>query len=118
MVYFREPHDSRQLGIDQRTDPQWNPVADWTSQEQYRVSHGDFPAYQRIHILPVDYFLKAADWEFRYTAGGVRMHVLNRGAITSAHQAYGFWWQTPDAQWNASLPYLRTVMASFQPRRP
>jgi hypothetical protein len=116
IVYFRAPDGSRLLGIDQTDQPQPDPVADWTGKEQYRVAHGDFPGYQRIKIAPVDYFVKAADWEFTYLRGGRRVHVVNRGVITSAHQAYGFWWQTADSSFAANLADFRTVTASFQPR--
>jgi eukaryotic-like serine/threonine-protein kinase len=116
IVYFRDPNGSRLLGVDQTGQPQPDPVADWTGKEGYRVAHGDFPGYQRIRIAPVDYFTKAADWEFTYTSRGRRVHVVNRGVITSPHQAYGFWWQTPDSDWAANLANFRIVTTSFQPR--
>ncbi len=116
IVYFRDPDGSRLLGIDQTDQPQPDPVADWTSKEQYRVAHGDFPGYVRIKIAPVDYFTKAADWEFTYLRNGVRVHVVNRGVITSPHQAYGIWWQTPDSEWDANLANFHIVTGSLQPR--
>ena len=33
--------------------------------------------------------------------------MVNRNVITSAQQAYGLWWQVPDAPWSASLADLR-----------
>src|SRR5439155_1115484 len=84
-----------------RDQPKPDPVADWRTQEAYRVAHGDFPGYHRIRIAPVSYFVKAADWEFSYTRRGARTRVVNRGFITSAHQAYGLWWQVPDDAWAA-----------------
>jgi serine/threonine protein kinase len=114
IVYFRA--SGRVLGIDQTKKPQWNPVADWRGKAKYRVARGDFPAYHEIHIRSADYFLKAADWEFTFNGGGVRQHVNNRGVVTSAHQAYGIWWQTTDAEWEAAQKDLRLVFASFQPR--
>ena len=86
-------------------------------QADYRVGHGDFPAYREIGIREVAYFRKAADWEFTFTRGGVRQHVNNRGVVTSAHQAYGFYWQTTDAAWAGSRADLRLVFASFRPVR-
>ncbi|MEN3309147.1 MAG: eukaryotic-like serine/threonine-protein kinase [Micromonosporaceae bacterium] len=116
IVYFRDPGGSRLLGIDQTDQPQPDPVADWTGKERYRVANGDFPGYQRVKIAPVPYFVKAADWEFTYLRNGQRTHVVNRGVITSPHQAYGFWWQTADSDWSANLPGFRIVTTSFQPR--
>ncbi|WP_433306156.1 protein kinase domain-containing protein [Actinoplanes sp. CA-030573] len=114
IVYFRG--DGRVLGIDQTDTPQWNPVADWRGKADYRVARGDFPGYHEIHIQPVNYFLKAADWEYTFDRSGVRQHVNNRGLITSRHQAYGIYWQTTDAAWSAAQPDLRLVFASFRPR--
>jgi eukaryotic-like serine/threonine-protein kinase len=116
IVYFHQPGGGRLLGIDQTDQPKPDPLADWAEQEQYRVSHGDFPGYRRVRLVRVPYFRSAADWEFSYDGSGGRVHVNNRGVITSAHQAYGFWWQVPDRQWSAALPDLRIVYASFQPR--
>ncbi|MEV6494788.1 protein kinase, partial [Actinoplanes sp. NPDC051633] len=65
IVYFRSK--GRVLGIDQTREPQWNPVADWRGKATYRVRRGDFPRYDEVHIREVDYFLKAADWEFTFT---------------------------------------------------
>ncbi|MFI5893979.1 serine/threonine-protein kinase [Actinoplanes sp. NPDC051513] len=114
MVYFRAP--GRVLGIDQTKKPQWDPVADWRGKADHRVAGGDFPGYREIHIREVDYFLKAADWEFTFNRSGVRQHVNNRGVVTSAHQAYGIYWQTSDADWAAAQKDLRLVFASFRPR--
>jgi eukaryotic-like serine/threonine-protein kinase len=116
IVYFRDPDGSRLLGIDQTDQPQPDPVADWTAKERYRVARGDFPGYRRVRIAPVDYFLKAADWEFTYVQGGQRVHVVNRGVITSPQQAYGLWWRTPDREWAANLANFRLITDSFQPR--
>ncbi|WP_433379068.1 protein kinase domain-containing protein [Actinoplanes sp. CA-142083] len=113
MVYFRGA--GRVLGIDQTKQPQWNPVADWRGKADYRVARGDFPGYHEIHIREVGYFRKAADWEFTFDRSGVRQHVNNRGVVTSAHQAYGIYWQTSDAEWAAAQKDLRLVFASFRP---
>jgi tRNA A-37 threonylcarbamoyl transferase component Bud32 len=115
MVYFREPGGGRVLGIDQTDQPKSDPVADWRGQEEFRVARGDFPGYRRIRLAAVDYFREAADWEFTYLQGGVRVHVNNRGLVTSPRQAYGMWWSTPDSQWERYLPDLRLIQRSFQP---
>jgi len=79
------------------------------------VARGDFPSYRRVRLEGVDYFLKAADWEFNYVRDGVRLHVNNRGFITSQHQAYGMWWSTPDSQWERYLADLQLIQRSFRP---
>ncbi|XVV09038.1 serine/threonine-protein kinase [Actinoplanes sp. CA-131856] len=115
MVYFRSP--GRVLGIDQTRKPEPDPVADWRAKADYRVSAGDFPSYREIHIKEVDYFRKAADWEFTFTRNGTRQHVNNRGVITATTQAYGFYWQTRDADWQRYRADLQLIFDSFRPAR-
>ncbi|MGE5829684.1 MAG: serine/threonine protein kinase, partial [Micromonosporaceae bacterium] len=116
IVYFDEPGGGgRLLGIDQTDQPEPDPVADWQAKETYRVARGDFPDYQRVRLVAVDYFVRAADWEFTYRRDGVRQHVNNRGFITSPHRAYGMWWSTPDANWNRFRPDLQLIQRSFRP---
>jgi eukaryotic-like serine/threonine-protein kinase len=112
-VYFREPGGSRFLLIDQTNDPKDDPVKDWQEQESYRRSR--YADYQRIHIVPVDYYQKAADWEFTYTGRNGRVHVLNRGVVTGDDQAYGMYWSTPDSQWQESLRYFEVFTETFRP---
>jgi eukaryotic-like serine/threonine-protein kinase len=115
IVYFSEPGGGRLLGIDQTDRPQPDPVADWAGKEAYRVQRGDFPSYRRVRLVAVDYFRKAADWEFTYLRNGQRLHVNNRGFITSPTQAYGMWWSTPDSRWDQYLPDLRLIQRTFVP---
>ena len=115
IVYFREPGGPRVLGIDQTDEPQPDPVADWAGKEAFRVARGDFPGYERIRLEEVDYFLKAADWEFTYDGRSGRVHVNNRGFITAPDQAYGMWWSTPDDRWEEFRPDLERIQRSFRP---
>ncbi|BCB79945.1 hypothetical protein GCM10022251_08660 [Phytohabitans flavus] len=115
MVFFRERSgEGRVLGIDQTDQPKPDPVADWTQQE--RARRGNYSAYQRVKIAAVDYFDKAADWEWTYTSrNGNRLHVVNRGFITSPKQAYGIYWSTLDSSWAANQQNLALVLESFRP---
>jgi len=115
IVYFSDPSGDRLLGIDQTDEPQWDPVADWAGKEDYRVARGDFPSYRRVRLQAVDYFIKAADWEFTYLRGGTRLHVNNRGFITSTRQAYGMWWSTPDNRWDRYQSDLALIQRTFVP---
>ncbi|ADB34627.1 serine/threonine protein kinase [Kribbella flavida DSM 17836] len=112
-VSFREPGGSRLLLIDQTDQPKADPVADW--QQQERARRDGYAGYRRIRIDAVDYFDKAADWEFTYAAGSGRQHVLIRGVVTSPNQAYGIYWSTPDSQWGESQAMLRTFTETFRP---
>jgi len=113
ILYFRD--GVHVFGIDQSPTPHWDPVADWTNQESQRA-YSYYPGYQRIGIVRVTYFLACADWEFTYNQGGARVHVVNRGFVTSDHQAYGIWWSTPDAQWAADYKYFQLITSTFQPK--
>ncbi|GAA2480978.1 serine/threonine-protein kinase [Winogradskya humida] len=113
MVYFRDGK-GHVLGIDQTNTPAKNPKADWEGKAEARSSSGDLRGYQEISIKEVKYFKKAADWEYTYSDGGTR-HVLNRGVITSAHQAYGIYWATRAADWSSSKKDIELIYASFRP---
>jgi hypothetical protein len=114
-VYFKK--DNRLLIVDQTDQPQPDPVADWKNQEADR-SGRVYRNYQRIKLVPVDYFVKAADWEFTYTTtSGNPQHAVKRGVITGPKQAYGISWYTSPQDWAASLPYLQLIYQGFQPRQ-
>ncbi|GIE32290.1 hypothetical protein Ait01nite_053350 [Actinoplanes italicus] len=115
IVYFRK--GGKILGIDQTDEPRSNPVKDWQTQARNRVRGGDFVNYQEVGIKAVDYFRKAADWEFLHTRDGVRKHVNNRGTVISDDKAYGFYWETPESEWAASQADLKLIFESFQPAK-
>ncbi|MFC0528089.1 serine/threonine-protein kinase [Phytohabitans kaempferiae] len=117
MVFFRERGgEGRVLGIDQTNRPKPDPVADWTQQE--RARRGNYSDYQRVKIAAVDYWDKAADWEWTYTSrNGNRLHVVNRGFITSPNQAYGIYWSTLDSRWAANQENFALIVDSFRPAR-
>jgi eukaryotic-like serine/threonine-protein kinase len=112
---WQDPGRTRLLLIDQTRHPKPDPVQDWLNNEAARRS--GYAAYHRIRIVAVDYWDKAADWEFTYLLNGTRTHVLNRGFITAPDQAYSIYWSTPDSQWADSQQQLNTVLAGFQPAR-
>ncbi|HEY6593284.1 MAG TPA: serine/threonine-protein kinase [Asanoa sp.] len=113
---WRSPDGAVLLLIDQRRDPQPDPVKDWLNNEAARRS--TYRDYQRIAIKKVPYWLNAADWEFTYTsARGTRLHVLNRGFVTAKDQAYSIYWSTPASQWDRYRDELQTVFDNFRPRR-
>ncbi|MBE1487003.1 hypothetical protein H4W31_002641 [Plantactinospora soyae] len=113
-VKFNDPNSSRFLMIDQTNSPRPDPVADWRSQEGYRK--GDYSNYQRVKIVEVkNYWLKAADWEWLHTEGGVRMHVRNRGFVTSSKKAYAIRWDTAESDWAKNLPTFEIIATGFKP---
>ncbi|HZM80714.1 MAG TPA: serine/threonine-protein kinase [Candidatus Limnocylindrales bacterium] len=114
--FWREPRSGVLLLIDQRRDPQPDPVQDWLKNEAARKS--GYRDYQRIRIEEVSYWDKAADWEFTYRSrGGNPLHVLNRGFITAPDQAYSIYWSTPASQWDSWRDDLQIVFDGFIPAR-
>lgn len=116
LVEFSEPSGARMLMIDQTNSPKDDPVADWKGQEKARLDDNRYRDYTQIKIVAVDYFVKAADWEWTYTSGnGNRLHVLNRGFVTGPRQAYAIYWSTPASAWNDNLDELKIITEGFQP---
>jgi eukaryotic-like serine/threonine-protein kinase len=74
--------------------------------------------YERIKIEPVDYFVKAADWEFTYTtSSGNPQRAVKRGVITeSGKQAYGISWYTSPDDWQDGLKDLQLIYQGFKPK--
>lgn len=113
---WRDPKTGTFLLIDQTRQPKDDPVQDWLANEAAR--RDGYRDYERIRIEAVDYYDRAADWEFTYTGGsGTRLHVLNRGFVTAPDQAYSIYWSTRADRWAAELPRLQVVIAGFRPAR-
>ncbi|MDG4822833.1 protein kinase [Asanoa sp. WMMD1127] len=113
---WTEPNGNRFLLIEGTRNPKPDPRQDWLTNEQYRK--GGYNNYRRIRIETVDYWDKAADWEFTYTSNsGTRLHVLNRGFVTAKDQAYSIYFSTPDSQWRASRGMLNVIIEGFKPAR-
>jgi hypothetical protein len=116
-VYIRDPADaSIFLLIDQSSQPQPNPLADWQQQAANRQS--TYLDYHLIELRAVSYrpqAEKAADWEFTYDRDGLMVQVLNRNVLANAHHAYALYWSTPVTDWNACYHYFQTFAATFRP---
>jgi hypothetical protein len=90
-------------------------VADWEGQEAQRRG-STYRDYQRIRIDAVDYFQKAADWEFTYRTGsGNPQHAQKRGFIVSSNKAYGISFYTSPGDWDANKAVLETIYQGFKP---
>jgi hypothetical protein len=114
LVYFREQTGQRRvLGIDRTDRPKADPVKDWTQQEADRAHLK--PNYDRVKIVPVDYFDAAADWEYTYDGSNGRLHARNRGFVTAPDQAHAILWITPDRTWRQNLDEFELIAKSFQP---
>jgi hypothetical protein len=113
-VYAQDPHSARYLLVDRTDAPKADPVADWRRQEAARAP--GMRDYHRIRIEAVDYFQRAADWEFTYTMDQVGpVHVVNRGFVTSPHHGYALYWLTPADEWQAGQDELAVFRETFRP---
>ncbi|MEE6309312.1 protein kinase [Plantactinospora veratri] len=114
-VKFNDPDSRRFLMIDQTNNPRPDPVADWREQERARRS--TYRNYELVTIRAVDYWLKAADWEWLHDEDGVRMHVRNRGFVTSSKKAYAIRWDTEAADWDRELATFKIIADGFRPAK-
>jgi hypothetical protein len=113
-VYFRERNTGRLMIVDQTDRPKPDPVQDWRNQERHR--RGGYNSYNLIGIRSVDYYQKAADWEFTYsTNSGFRQHVVKRGFIVSKNKAYGIHWSTSAGDWEANRDDMNLIFKGFKP---
>jgi hypothetical protein len=112
---WSDPDTGTFVLIDQRRDPQPDPVQDWKNNEAAR--RDGYADYHRIRIKAVDYWDKAADWEFTYTSDGTPRHVNNRGFITAPDQAYSIYWSTHADKWDQEFQRLQVIFDGFKPAR-
>jgi hypothetical protein len=99
--------------IDQTGSPKSDAARDWRNQEP--AARGRFPGYKLIRIKEVDYWKTAADWEFTYSAGSGRAHVVNRGFVTGKKHGYAIYWKTDDKDWKKKYDLFETFTATFKP---
>ena len=115
-IYFREQNRRRWFLIGQTDSPEPDPVTNWLSKKDHR--RRTTSGYQRVgNIRAVDYFDKAADWEWTYNSNGGRRHTRNRGFITASDKAYAIRWDTLASEWDQNLPNFQIVADGFVPVR-
>ncbi|WP_239380854.1 serine/threonine-protein kinase [Frankia sp. CIT1] len=113
-IDFINPDTGAYLRVDTAAQANPSALADWQAHE------GDLRArltnYERVRITPSDGGDGSiqADWEFLYTSGGKRVHVLNRGIVRNGH-GYALYWSTSDASWSADLPLMWRLFSTFRP---
>ncbi|MET7751579.1 protein kinase [Micromonospora sp. NPDC005367] len=115
-VEFRSQSGGDTLTVSQSRAPESDLVAAWKSAEKSRPDTERYRDYHRVRIAAVDYYLRAADWEWTYTGeNGERMHAIERRFATSADQAYDILWSVPDATWDENQTAFRLIKESFRP---
>ncbi|HYI46542.1 MAG TPA: serine/threonine-protein kinase [Actinomycetota bacterium] len=113
-IDFLDPDSSTYLRLDWTDTPGDSPAGAWRSLEQsFEAAHS---GYSRIGITPTTFKgMDAATWEFTYVDGGVTLHAIDLGFVTS-DGSYGFAlnFQTLEEDWAASQPIFEQLKASFQ----
>jgi serine/threonine protein kinase len=101
---FLDPSSSTYLRLDWTDTPGDSPAGAWRSLEQsFEASH---EGYSRIGITPTTFKgMDAATWEFTYVDGGVTLHAIDLGFVTT-DDSYGFAlnFQTLEEDWEGAQP--------------
>jgi hypothetical protein len=114
-VCFRDPEGVRVLSVDPHRTPGADPVQACRKEASRLQDAKLLPDYAEIGIEKVNYFGKAAEWEYRYTdGGGAKLHASTRW-FASGNRAYAVGWVTREFDWPANRAYLNMIMGSFGP---
>jgi hypothetical protein len=111
---FRDPYVRRFFRVDSTSAPQASALVAWQAYEaSFRTSVQN---YQRVRLAPSDGAdgNRQADWEFTFRADGVDYHALDRGLVVNG-RGYALYWQTEQAEWQASTTLRERLFAQFTP---
>ena len=108
-----DPTRRRYLRVDTQTPAGPSALGAW--QQLERVFAGRHTGYSRVRMESVDWrgYRDVADWEFTYTAGGTRLHALDRGFVVG-NTGYALYFQTRDSEWAASASLREALFASMR----
>jgi serine/threonine protein kinase len=110
---FSDPAGGRYFLVASRDPAGPSAVGAWRDQEKsFRKSHD---GYERIRLESISQpgASDAADWEFRYSDGGARLHALDRARVVDG-VGYAVYVQSRDGQWEQSQPLFQQVQDSFR----
>ncbi|WP_434090306.1 protein kinase domain-containing protein [Micromonospora avicenniae] len=114
-VEFHEPGGERMLTVTRTDAPGNDPVAELTRREEDAAAGGKYRDYRRVEIVAVNYQLRAADWEWVYTAeSGTLVHARQRTFATAEQQGYRIVWSTPESVWTSNASAFQKVTAGFR----
>ncbi len=111
-----DPATGTYLRVDWTKDPA-DPLEAWQrSSKAFGSSH---QGYQEIRVAETEFQgFPGAIWEYRYDAGGGRLHASNLTFVTSEQRAYALNFQTADSRWDASDGLRDQLEGSFQVTAP
>ncbi|MFD0788515.1 hypothetical protein ACFQZ8_31760, partial [Micromonospora azadirachtae] len=112
-IEFREPDGARLLVVGELESAPASVVADLRARE--KAERKQYDDYRKVRLAPVEYQVRAAEWEWTYTGGdGMRMHAVSRDFVANNGHAYTIGWSTADAEWSASRSTFELVADGFQ----
>ncbi|PZF99298.1 serine/threonine-protein kinase [Micromonospora deserti] len=114
-VVFDEPNGVRELLVQWTDTPKPDAYADWKRIEPGRKNLVN--NYEYLSIERCDYYKTCADWEWRETRDGTRIHVRNRGFATARNRGYALRWEVAEKDWQANLPNFDLIAGRFVPDR-
>ncbi|GIF18460.1 serine/threonine protein kinase [Actinoplanes tereljensis] len=114
---FREPGGRRVLSIDTGRNASADPVTACQNEASRLVRAGALPGYSEISIEAKPLLAKAADWEYRFDDGGVKLHARTRW-FASNGKGYALSWATQEIDWTADLAKINMVVSLFYADRP
>ena len=111
-----DPATGTYLRVDWTKDPA-DPLEAWQrSSKAFGSSH---QGYQEIRVAETEFQgFPGAIWEYRYDAGGGRLHASNLTFVASEQRAYALNFQTADGRWDATDALRDQLEGSFQVTTP
>ncbi len=107
-----DPASGAYLRIDWSDEPK-DPLEAWQrSSAAFGASHA---GYEELRLEETTFKgFDGAIWEYRYAAGGGRLHASNLTFVASEKRAYALNFQTTDARWDADQPLRSQLESSFE----
>jgi eukaryotic-like serine/threonine-protein kinase len=100
------------MSLDFGRNPGGDPVKACQAERDRLLKDGSLPSYQEIGITLQPLAIRAAEWEYTYQPGSVRMHSATRWFVNSG-RAFALGWTTRDFDWSQNWPAYRMVQGTF-----
>jgi hypothetical protein len=115
LIEFREPEGGRLLVIEELRSIKSDLVAELRAREEAERDVGRYPDYRQIRLATIGYQVRAAEWEWTYTAeNGELTHAVRRTFVSFNGHAYAIGWTTADAEWATSRGAFSLIVDGFQ----
>ncbi|GGK90695.1 serine/threonine-protein kinase [Mangrovihabitans endophyticus] len=110
-ICFRDPDSLRVLSVDPARKPTGDPLTACRAERDRMIRLRALPGYREISLGADPFAEHAAQWEYRYTSGGVLMHVITRW-VALPGRAYALGWLTREIDWVGNKPTYQAIQPS------